>query len=169
MVGWWLFASLMNEYIYSLSTFHNKNMSSINLFNTSGLCGLLSIISVSIADITMLANATASFVRIAAHCTWRQFFSNKLERILPQDQSRHICVVLAGYWRFVLTECFVCFAYNGNSFLLQDVCVQASYIHRDQNSIFCDPGFLYEVDKVCRIFKMRFLRFSNWLDETINK
>ena len=40
MVGWWLFASSMNEYISSLSTFHNENMSSINLFHTSGLCGL---------------------------------------------------------------------------------------------------------------------------------
>ena len=59
MVGWWLFASSMNEYISSLSTFHNQNMSSINLFHTSGLCGLLLIISVSIADIKMLANATA--------------------------------------------------------------------------------------------------------------
>ena len=29
--------------------------------------------------------------------------------------------------------------------------------------------FLYEVDKVCPIFKIRFLRFSNWLEETINK
>ena len=71
MVGWWLFASSMNEYISSLSTFHNENMPSINLFHTSGLCGLLLIISVSIADIKMLANATAIFVPIAVPCTWR--------------------------------------------------------------------------------------------------
>ena len=71
MVGWWLFASSMNEYISSLSTFHNQNMSSINLFHTSGLCGLLLIISVSIADIKMLANATAIFVPIAVSYTWR--------------------------------------------------------------------------------------------------
>ena len=72
MVGWWLFASSMNEYISSLmTTFHNENMSSINLFHTSGLCGLLSIISVSIADIKMLAHATAIFVPIAVPRTWR--------------------------------------------------------------------------------------------------
>ena len=41
MVGWWLFASSMNEYISSLSIFNKENMSSINLFHTSGLCGLL--------------------------------------------------------------------------------------------------------------------------------
>ena len=33
MVGWWLFASSMKEYISSLSTFHNENMSSINVGN----------------------------------------------------------------------------------------------------------------------------------------
>ena len=85
MVGWWLFASSMNEleYISSLSTFHNENMSSINLFHTSGLCGLLLIISVSIAEIKMLANVTARFCSHSCTLYLEVVFSNKLERILP--------------------------------------------------------------------------------------
>ena len=71
LIGWWLFASLMDEYISSLSIFYNENMSSINLLHTSGLCGLLLIISFSIADIKMFANATAIFAPIAVPCTWR--------------------------------------------------------------------------------------------------
>ena len=73
MVGWWLFASSMNEYISSLSTFHNENMSLINLFHTSGLCGLLLIISVNIADIK-----SVKFIPM-----YRQMFLNQNRRTFP--------------------------------------------------------------------------------------
>ena len=64
-VGWCLFASKMNWSISSLFVSHRENTSSMYLFHSRDFILLLLIISVSTADIKMLAKATATFVPIA--------------------------------------------------------------------------------------------------------
>ena len=65
MVGWCLFASKINWSIFSLFVSHRENTSSMYLFHSRRFILLLLIISVSTADMKMLAKATATFVPIA--------------------------------------------------------------------------------------------------------
>ena len=65
IVGWKLFASSVKLFIASLFVLHGEKMSSMYLFQMSGLLGLWLMISVSISAIKMLAKDTAIFVLIA--------------------------------------------------------------------------------------------------------
>ena len=71
IVGWWLFACLMNCVTLSLFTFQTENIWSIYLFQTSGLRALWLRICVSTSAIKMLAKATAILVAMAVPCIWR--------------------------------------------------------------------------------------------------
>ena len=71
IVGWWLFACSMNCMTPFLFTFQIENISSIYLFQTSGLRALWLRICVSTSDIKMLAKATAILVPMAVSCIWR--------------------------------------------------------------------------------------------------
>ena len=65
IVGSCLFASKISWSISSLFVSHRENTSSTYLFHSRGFILLLLIISVSTANIKMLAKATATFVPIA--------------------------------------------------------------------------------------------------------
>ena len=71
IVGWWLFACPMNCVTPFLFTFQIENISSIYLFQTSGLRALWLRICVSTSDIKMFAKATAILVPMAVPCIWR--------------------------------------------------------------------------------------------------
>ena len=68
--GWCLFARAMNSSISFLSVLHNQKISSMYIFHSRGLVLLRFSISVSTADIKMLAKATAIFVPIAVPWWW---------------------------------------------------------------------------------------------------
>ena len=65
ILGWKLFASSVKLFIASLFVFHREKMSSMYLFQMSGLFGFWLMISVSSSAIKMLAKDTTIFVPIA--------------------------------------------------------------------------------------------------------
>ena len=65
ILGWKLFASSVKLFIASLFVFHREKMSSMYLFQMSGLLGFWLMISVSSSAIKMLSKDTAIFVPIA--------------------------------------------------------------------------------------------------------
>ena len=72
LIVWWcLFACSMSCVTWCLCTFQIENISSIYLFQTSGLRALRLRISVSTTAIKMFAKATAILVPMAVLCVWR--------------------------------------------------------------------------------------------------
>ena len=63
--GWNLFASSVKLFMASLFVFHREKISSIYLFQMSGMLGLWLMTSVSTSAIQMLAKDIATFVPIA--------------------------------------------------------------------------------------------------------
>ena len=61
----------MNSPLSFLSVLHSEKILSMSLFHPKGLVLLRFSISVSAADIKMLAKVTAIFVPFAVPCVWR--------------------------------------------------------------------------------------------------
>ena len=84
-----LFARAMNSSISFLSVLHNQKILSMYLFHSRGLVFLRFSISVSTADIKMLAKVTAIFVPIGVPCVWRQFLLlNSNDRVLLKNKFK---------------------------------------------------------------------------------
>ena len=84
-----LFARAMNSSISFLSVLHNQKILSMYLFHSRGLVFLRFSISVSTADIRMLAKVTAIFVPIGVPCVWRQFLLlNSNDRVLLKNKFK---------------------------------------------------------------------------------
>ena len=65
IVMWNVFANSTKLLISALGKVHTEKMSSINLFQTRGLCGLVASSCFSMCAIKVTAKATAIFVPIA--------------------------------------------------------------------------------------------------------